>query len=356
MTKKSSPKGAPARSPLRKAPPGNRLPETGPAPSAPSAGSRQCLPEGHADVVPDHHKNDAPEDISTTWSPGPALDGCREAEDVEGPGSSADGPRPATYGSREPEDGECRGSSAEGPGPVEDGSPVPADVEGRNSPADGHGPARGGSPEPADAENRNSPPDGPGPVADGSQEPADVECRNSPADCPGPAPDGNLKPAEREDARSPAGNDDRNTKLKRTVKGRLLRMLLWTVVTVISLAVLLFAGGWLYLKSARFGALPEGERLARIELSPNWRDGAFRNLEPARDTSRANPRGRFDFFFRGERTAPKEPLPVAVTDLKALKDGEFVWFGHSTFLFVLGGRTFLVDPVFVGGISPIPFA
>jgi L-ascorbate metabolism protein UlaG (beta-lactamase superfamily) len=133
-------------------------------------------------------------------------------------------------------------------------------------------------------------------------------------------------------------------------------MMLLTAVGFVSLAVLLFAGGCFYLKSERFGALPEGERLARIERSPNWRDGEFRNLQPARDTSAEGRHGLLGFFFRGGRTAPRGPLPVAVTDLKNLKDGEFVWFGHSTFLFVLGGRTFLVDPVFIGSISPIPFA
>jgi L-ascorbate metabolism protein UlaG (beta-lactamase superfamily) len=139
-------------------------------------------------------------------------------------------------------------------------------------------------------------------------------------------------------------------------KRRLVRMLLLIVGVVAGLAVLSVCGGSLYLRSARFGALPQGERLARIERSPNWRDGEFRNLEPARDTSAESPRGRFDFFFRGDRTAPKDPLPVVETDLKNLPDGEFVWFGHSNFLIVLGGRTFLVDPVFAGGISPIPFA
>ncbi|MDR3153983.1 MAG: MBL fold metallo-hydrolase [Deltaproteobacteria bacterium] len=134
-------------------------------------------------------------------------------------------------------------------------------------------------------------------------------------------------------------------------------MLLWTLITVVSLAALAAAGGALYLRSERFGALPEGERLARIERSPNWRDGSFRNLEPARTGRESeNRRGMLDFFFRGGRTAPRNPLPVADTDLRSLAEGEFVWFGHSTFLFVLGGKTFLVDPVFGGSVSPVPFA
>ncbi|MDR1080076.1 MAG: MBL fold metallo-hydrolase [Deltaproteobacteria bacterium] len=165
--------------------------------------------------------------------------------------------------------------------------------------------------------------------------------------------------ADAEEAGRPAGRralPPESGKTRKTWKGRLPRMMLLTAVGFVSLAVLLFAGGCFYLKSERFGALPEGERLARIERSPNWRDGEFRNLQPARDTSAEGRHGLLGFFFRGGRTAPRGPLPVAVTDLKNLKDGEFVWFGHSTFLFVLGGRTFLVDPVFIGSISPIPFA
>ncbi|MDR2611605.1 MAG: MBL fold metallo-hydrolase [Deltaproteobacteria bacterium] len=135
-------------------------------------------------------------------------------------------------------------------------------------------------------------------------------------------------------------------------------MLLWLALAPVALALLLGAAGALYLRHPRFGALPEGERLARIERSPNWRDGEFRNLEPAREAGEepGRRRGMLDFLFRGGRTAPQDPLPVVETDLKSLPDGEFVWFGHSSFLLALGGRTFLVDPVFGGSVSPVPFA
>ena len=33
-----------------------------------------------------------------------------------------------------------------------------------------------------------------------------------------------------------------------------------------------------FIISEEMGAAPSGERLRRIEASPNWRDGAFRNL------------------------------------------------------------------------------
>ncbi|MDR1039060.1 MAG: hypothetical protein LBR80_02615, partial [Deltaproteobacteria bacterium] len=189
-------------------------------------------------------------------------------------------------------------------------------------------------------------PEGPSTAkAPGLAEPPDSGDTEVPeaAETPEITEDGEAVPTEAPRTRSPGANGGGKK------KGRLKRMLLYTLVAVVALAALLFCGGFLYLRSERFGALPEGERLARIERSPNWRDGAFRNLEPAKDTSRDSPRGRFDFFFRGDRTAPKDPLPVVETDLRALPDGEFVWFGHSSFLIRLGGRIFLVDPVLAEG-------
>lgn len=55
----------------------------------------------------------------------------------------------------------------------------------------------------------------------------------------------------------------------------------FTILTgLVLLAAILFLGGYGYLHTARFGALPKGARLQKVEASPNYRDGEFRNLEP----------------------------------------------------------------------------
>lgn len=54
-------------------------------------------------------------------------------------------------------------------------------------------------------------------------------------------------------------------------------------------------------------------------------------------------------FFTDNRAerVPAEPLAVEQTDLRALSTEHdwFVWFGHSSYLFCLGGKRVLVDPL-----------
>ena len=50
---------------------------------------------------------------------------------------------------------------------------------------------------------------------------------------------------------------------------------------VILLVILLAAIGiYFFMRTAVFGAHPSGDRLARIEKSPNYKNGAFQNLTP----------------------------------------------------------------------------
>jgi L-ascorbate metabolism protein UlaG (beta-lactamase superfamily) len=55
--------------------------------------------------------------------------------------------------------------------------------------------------------------------------------------------------------------------------------------------------------------------------------------------------------------APNKILPYIKTDLKRLHSDEpvIVWFGHSSYLIKVNGKTILVDPVFSGNASPVSF-
>ena len=44
--------------------------------------------------------------------------------------------------------------------------------------------------------------------------------------------------------------------------------------------LLLVLGGYAYMQSPPFGARSQGERLERMQRSPQYRDGIFHNLEP----------------------------------------------------------------------------
>ncbi|MCR5259566.1 MAG: MBL fold metallo-hydrolase [Desulfovibrio sp.] len=119
--------------------------------------------------------------------------------------------------------------------------------------------------------------------------------------------------------------------------------------------------GALFLQSPRFGAAPEGERLARVQASPHWADGAFRNLEPTPliTSGEGVVKAWAKFLFKPKgRTEPKDAIPCAKTDLRALDPAKSlaVWLGHSSVFLHLAGMRILVDPVFSSHAAPLPAA
>lgn len=114
-----------------------------------------------------------------------------------------------------------------------------------------------------------------------------------------------------------------------------------------------------FIISEEMGAAPSGERLRRIEASPNWRDGAFRNLVEVPDFTgkrRSSWRAMYDFLT--DKTAGIEPsvrVPSVKTPLESVPSGQIVWLGHSGFFLHESGLRVLVDPA-LGAASPVPFA
>jgi L-ascorbate metabolism protein UlaG (beta-lactamase superfamily) len=104
------------------------------------------------------------------------------------------------------------------------------------------------------------------------------------------------------------------------------------------------------------GKNPEGDRLKRIEKSPNYRDGIFQNQS---ETLVMAEKGSFfktfmKFLNKPKDTKPPRPLPSVKTDLKNLPNGKpvIIWFGHSSYLIKIDGKHILVDPVFSGYTAP----
>ncbi len=95
----------------------------------------------------------------------------------------------------------------------------------------------------------------------------------------------------------------------------------------------------------------------KIERSPNYYDGFFHNQEPTpqftgdihgKDAKHRTFKMLKRFLSDKDSVrVPQEPMPAVKTDLKALPTDEdwLVWFGHSSYLFCLNGKRFLVDPV-----------
>ena len=138
---------------------------------------------------------------------------------------------------------------------------------------------------------------------------------------------------------------------------RLCKMLFGLILLVIAL-IATWHG---YLLLPKFGAFPEGARQQRIEASPNYHDGEFRNIEPIPVSPiRRTPVQRLAGFYStlSGRADPPVGIPTIKTDLMALDKNEdlVIWLGHSSFYIQLAGNRILVDPVFSENAAPLPFA
>ena len=136
-------------------------------------------------------------------------------------------------------------------------------------------------------------------------------------------------------------------------------MALLIVLAVVAAALV---SGVLFMKLApQFGDAPSGERLARMERSPNHRDGKFQNPTA---THMGSPGGMFkasvDYFRGGQDREPTAPLPAQRLAQQGFGGGDkelrLAWLGHSTVLINLDGVVILTDPYFgKGRASPVPF-
>ncbi|MBQ7631167.1 MAG: MBL fold metallo-hydrolase [Paludibacteraceae bacterium] len=89
---------------------------------------------------------------------------------------------------------------------------------------------------------------------------------------------------------------------------------------------------------------------SRCIASPNYRDGMFQNEEPTPQfTGNKSPITMlWEFVFsRPKDLIPSQALPAVKTDLKNIPTDRdwLVWFGHSSYLFCLNGKRYLVDPL-----------
>ncbi|MBB4805397.1 L-ascorbate metabolism protein UlaG (beta-lactamase superfamily) [Chryseobacterium defluvii] len=141
---------------------------------------------------------------------------------------------------------------------------------------------------------------------------------------------------------------------------KLLKVLKRILIALLLLIIVLLAVTYLYVKQPQFGALPEGARLEFVKRSPNYRDGKFRNLiEKPIITKGYSVLGELKktVFEEFPHREPVDSLPSIKTNLKVIPADQnvMVWFGHSSFFLQLDGVRILVDPVFSGKASPLPW-
>lgn len=113
----------------------------------------------------------------------------------------------------------------------------------------------------------------------------------------------------------------------------------------------------------------------RIAGSPNFVNGVAKNYEAtevmtdsremgesfskdmgeSRDSSESKSESKFKAILALLKT-PNIAIPSVKSDLSAMSGQDsFVWFGHSSYMLSLGGKTLLIDPILGDNAAPLPF-
>ena len=139
------------------------------------------------------------------------------------------------------------------------------------------------------------------------------------------------------------------------------KKIVMTLKILFAVIVLLAGAVWAFMTyHPVWGGTPDEGSMARIRASKAYNAtlGKFENQEPTQLLTTDEKPSITTWITRlmasDEGKNPSEPLPSAAFDKNVLKEGEMVWFGHSTVLFKLGGLNVITDPVFHNA-SPIPY-
>jgi len=129
-------------------------------------------------------------------------------------------------------------------------------------------------------------------------------------------------------------------------------------IRIVVLAIAVFTGLIiLIMMQPVFGKRPSAERLARIQNSPNFRDGKFQNINHTPQVTQNLGIALYDYLFKKSADIkPQGAIPAKKVDWNALPSDRptLVWLGHSSYLLSIDGIRILVDPVLSPNASPIP--
>lgn len=133
-----------------------------------------------------------------------------------------------------------------------------------------------------------------------------------------------------------------------------MRIIGFTVVGIIFLAVI-FVNFY-----PAFGRKASREKLLLFRQSRNYQRGKFVNqiLTPMDISAKTMLSIVRDYIKGNPKVRPETPIPVQPLDrhfLGGKQQAKAAWFGHSTLLLELDGKTILLDPIFEKRPSPVPF-
>lgn len=135
------------------------------------------------------------------------------------------------------------------------------------------------------------------------------------------------------------------------------KRLLWRVVRWVGLVLLLAIAvavidGW-----RAFGRTASGARRARMEASPQWKDGSFVNPQPIINIYSGMIAGLLSTSDHAspslEQPMPFEKIDPAQFNQPARTGVRITWLGHSTKLLELDGYRVLMDPIWSERAGPL---
>jgi len=129
-----------------------------------------------------------------------------------------------------------------------------------------------------------------------------------------------------------------------------------TIILIITLPLILFMA-----LSPQFGGIASQQQKVQNNQSPQFRKGKFANINDEKvDMSGGNFLAMIKEQFKSHSNTSPEVQPTVFdidsSDIANYKgDFRMFWFGHSTFLIQVDGKTLIIDPMFGQTASPVPF-
>ena len=139
---------------------------------------------------------------------------------------------------------------------------------------------------------------------------------------------------------------------------RILKFLIFVLVLMsVGAGVLYWSSDW----GATLGGKIEGERLAKINASPNFAEGRAQNTVETSMGSGDVMEFVVEYFRGAGERKPPQPVPMVETDPSVLYSIDdqgirFMWVGHSTVYLEVDGTRVLIDPVWSDRASPFKIA
>lgn len=137
-------------------------------------------------------------------------------------------------------------------------------------------------------------------------------------------------------------------------------MVLFSLVWILCIVFLLVCVG-LIMAWTQLGKTADGQRLNKIEKSPNYIRGRFQNpIQTDNSFGFAKMLKTLRDYSGGQKRVPDKPPPIVALSRESLSTPSesglrITWMGHSTVLIEIDGYVVLFDPVFSNRASPFPF-